>query len=60
MTKTKTKKQDKKSKKKTKEENKTARRARREIEREEGKFFLLLSKIYGNRIIGFRRSKRQS
>ena len=32
----------------------------RERKRNKKKFFLLLSKIYGNRTVGFRRSKRQS
>ena len=56
------KKRDKKSKRKTKEEKKMAGRARREREREKGKIkkISLISKIYGNRTIGFRQSKRQS
>ena len=50
---------DKKSKRKTNEEEKTAGKARRERKREREKN-LHLSKIYGNRTVGFRRSKRQS
>ena len=49
---------DKKSKRKTKK--KKWQGEREEREREKGKKNSLLSKIYGNQTVGFRRSKRQS
>ena len=42
------------------EEKKREGMRRRERERKEKKGFPLLFKIYGNRVVGFRRSKRQS
>ena len=54
-------KKDKKSKKKEKKRKENGGRARREREREiKGIFFSLLSKIYGNRTVGFHRPKRKS
>ena len=53
---------DKKKKKKSKgikgADRQCMRERRREMEKKEKKRFLLISKIYGNRAIGFCRSKR--